>query len=83
MSRWVLTVMLSAGPDAFLGIMCPLQLRHVGMRVHGAQEDGLILSFEGVRSRFHNIQRSLTWFIPAFANNRVGSSYGIVEDEGT
>lgn len=25
----------------------------------------------------------LTWFIPAFANSKVGSSYGIVEEEGT
>jgi hypothetical protein len=28
-------------------------------------------------------RRELTWFIPAFANNNVGSSYGIVDDEGT
>lgn len=25
----------------------------------------------------------ITWFIPAFANNKVGSSWGIVDEEGT
>ena len=25
----------------------------------------------------------ITWFIPAFANSKVGSSWGIVDDEGT
>ena len=28
-------------------------------------------------------RRGPTWFIPAFANSNVGSSYGIVDDEGT
>ena len=79
------TIVLSSCTYTFLGVEGAFQSRELGVGVDRAKKDRLEL--ERVSARMHAIDRKhlprRTWFMPALAKSSVGSSYGIVDEEGT
>lgn len=78
----VQVVMLSTGANALLRVHGSFQLGKVAVWIGDSEEQRLelkILIINCKKSRL-NI---LTWFIPALAKRRVGSSCGITDDECT
>jgi len=76
--------MFSTRTNTFLRIESALQLREIRVRVNSPKEDRFELIIKPLSNRLHQSRSSLhTWFIPEFENSNVGSSKGIVEEEGT
>ena len=77
--------MFSSCTYTFLRVEGAFQSCELGVGVDRAEKDRLEL--ERVSAPMHAIDRKQlsrrTWFIPALAKSSVGSSYGIVDEEGT
>lgn len=74
------TVVLPAGADALLGVERTLELGHVRVGVDSTEEDGLELHTN--EHPLSDLVDEPTWFMPAFAKSSVGSSKGMVGDDG-
>jgi hypothetical protein len=85
-SNIIQIIMLSTSTYTLLCIYHSNPLRHITVWVNSSKEKWLEL-LPKITKEFNIVNQVKqiiirhTWFIPALANNNVGSSFGIVDDE--
>lgn len=73
--------MLASSTNALLRVDSTFELAHVAVGIHSTKEDRFVLcKVSGQRSEGSGT--TLTWFMPALANKRVGSLWGTTGEEG-